>query len=201
MANDPSSDTTAFTWSLSLTSLVYLGPKLPQNIEASVTDNAVIFQFHGGYFVPADNFRCKPNLNKYLYMSISTSEVKDSYNVEKLRNLRGMMQKLKKQSDSVNNLRDRIASGVVTPKYPQTALNRLLQPRRLSKEKRAQILQVRKELEDVKFRTKLLEHERVRKMGEIRALNQKHSDIVEDNQDQGLLILLSLNEHLNFVIL
>lgn len=98
------------------------------------------------------------------------------------------MQALKQQTESVQALRERIASGdeVRSPKYKQTSLNRLLQPKKISREKKAEILRIRKELEVAKFRTKLLEQERVRKMGELRTLNQLRESIMEENQDHGM---------------
>lgn len=98
------------------------------------------------------------------------------------------MQALKQQSDSVQVLREKIASGdsVQMPRYSQSSLNRLLQPKKVNIEKKVEILRVRKELEIAKFRAKLLEQERVRKMSEVRTLNQLHLDITEQNQDHGL---------------
>lgn len=98
------------------------------------------------------------------------------------------MQALKQQTDSVQNLRERLASGesLSVPKYPQSSLNRLLQPKKVTREKKAEILRIRKDLEVAKFRTKLLDQERVRKMGEIRTLNQCHTDLMEENQDHGI---------------
>lgn len=127
-------------------------------------------------------------------MSLNASEVKNSYTVNKLSNLRSKMQALKQQTESVQALRIRIATGddFYTPKYPQTTLSRLLQPRRVNKEKKMEILRIRKELELAKFRTKLLEQERARKMAEIRVLNQLHNNIAEENQDHGLCIIKTL---------
>lgn len=178
---------TLFTWNISFTGLSYIGPKLPATLETILEANSLIFRFHGGYFTPVRCFLVTPDLKRYLYMNINISEIKSSYTVNKLTSLRSKMQALKQQTESVQTLRARIASGdnFHIPKYPQTTLNRLLQPRRVNKEKKAEIMKTRKELEIAKFRTKLLEHERVRKMGEIRTLNQQHTNISEENQDHG----------------
>lgn len=180
-------DVTFFTWGISFTGLAYIGPKLPTNLETILKENSLIFHFHGGYFAPVHCFVTIPDLKRYLNMSMNGSEVKSSYTVNKLTSLRSKMQALKQQMESVQALRVRIASGddFYTPKYPQTTLNRLLQPRKVNREKKAEIMRIRKELEMAKFRTKLLEQERARKMGEIRVLNQLHSNIVEENQDHG----------------
>ncbi|XP_011689944.1 PREDICTED: UV radiation resistance-associated gene protein-like [Wasmannia auropunctata] len=187
MPCDNTADVTLFTWGVSFTGLAYIGPKLPPNLETILKENSLIFYFHGGYFTPAYCFTAALDSKRYLYMTMTASEVKNSYTVNKLSSLRSKMQALKQQTESVQALRVRIASGddFHTPKYPQTTLNRLLQPRRVNREKKLEIMKIRKELEMAKFRTKLLEQERARKMGEIRVLNQLHTNIVEENQDQG----------------
>ncbi|XP_012059407.1 PREDICTED: UV radiation resistance-associated gene protein [Atta cephalotes] len=187
MPCDNTVDVTLFTCGISFTGLTYIGPKLPSNLETILKENSLIFHFHGGYFTPAYCFIAAPDLKRYLYMTINVSEVKNSYTVNKLSSLRSKMQALKQQTESVQALRIRIASGndFHTPKYPQTTLNRLLQPRRVNREKKLEIMRIRKELEMAKFRTKLLEQERSRKMGEIRVLNQLHTNMTEENQDLG----------------
>ncbi|XP_015171627.1 PREDICTED: UV radiation resistance associated protein isoform X1 [Polistes dominula] len=181
------SDIIVFTWGISFTGLAYIGPKLPNNMEKILKENSIIFYFNGGFFTPAYCFITTPELKRYLRISVNTSEVKDSYTVNKLTSLRSKMQALKQQTNSVEALRKRIASGdnFQTPKYPQSSLNRLFQPRTVNREKKAEILKIRKELEMAKFRTKLLEQERARKMGELRVLNQLHATITEENQDHG----------------
>ncbi|XP_012530702.2 UV radiation resistance-associated protein isoform X2 [Monomorium pharaonis] len=185
MPCDKTADVTLFTWGISFTGLAYIGPKLPSNLEGILKENSLIFHFHGGYFTPSYCFTTAPDSKRYIYMSINMSEVKNSYTVNKLSSLRSKMQALKQQMESVQALRVRIASGddFHTPKYPQTTLSRLLQPRRVNREKKLEIMKIRKELEMAKFRTKLLEQERARKMGEIRVLNQSRINIVKENQD------------------
>ena len=180
-------DVTVFTWGISFTGLAYIGPKLPNNLDNVLKHNSLIFQFHGGFFTPVFCFVETPELKRYLHIKVNTSEIRDTYTVSKLSSLRNKMQALKQQTESVQALRMRIASGenFHTPKYPQSSLNRLFQPRKVNREKKAEILKIRKELEMARFRTKLLEQERARKMGELRALNQMHSNILEENQDYG----------------
>lgn len=188
ITDDVSTDVTAFTWVVSFTGLVYIGPKLPNNIETILKEDSLIFHFHGGFFTPVYCFAETSDLKRYLHIKVNTSEIKDSYTVSKLSSLKNKMQALRQQMESVQALRVRIASGdsFHTPKYPQSSLNRLFQPRKVNREKKAEILKMRKELEMAKFRTKLLEQERARKMGELRVLNQMHSNIMEENQDYGM---------------
>ncbi|XP_074098660.1 UV-resistance associated gene [Cotesia typhae] len=190
VANDPTTDVTVFTWGISFTGLVYMGPKLSNNLESMLRHNSLIFHLYGGFFVPSYCLFHPPEFRRYLYMSVNNSEICDSYTVGKLSNLRSLMQSLKQRTESAQTLRDRIASGEsLEPKFKQTTLSRLLQPKRMSKEKKAEILKIRKELEIAKFRTKLLEQERIRKAGELRALNQRHLSIMEENQDLGSLLM------------
>lgn len=180
-------DITLFTWGISFTGLEYIGTKLPNKLETVLLDNSLLFKIQGGYFAPAFCFINQPQLKRYIHINVNSNEIRDSYSVNKLRSLRSKMQALKQQSDSVQALREKIASGesVQTPKYPQTTLNRLLQPKRINKEKKLEIMNIRKELEMAKFRARLLEQERMRKMGQVRALNQTYLDITEENQDHG----------------
>lgn len=177
-----------FTWGTSFTGLTYIGSKLPNNLETILHDNSLIFHLHGGFFAPPFCLVTSSDSKRFLVMGVNASEVRDSYTVSKLSSLRSKMQALKQQTDSVQNLRERLASGesLSVPKYPQSSLNRLLQPKKVNREKKAEVLRIRKDLEVAKFRTKLLEQERVRKMGEIRNLNQCHSDLMEENQDHGM---------------
>ncbi|XP_015108711.1 UV radiation resistance associated protein [Diachasma alloeum] len=188
---DPTTDVTVFTWGISFTGLVYMGPKLSNNLEPMLRPNSLIFHLYGGFFVPSYCLLHPPEFRRYLYMSVSNSEIRESYTVSKLTSLRRKMLLLKQQTEATEALRERIASGdgVQSPKFKQTTLNRLLQPKRISKEKRAEILKMRKELEVAKFRTKLLEQERLRKMGELRGLNQLHLTVMEENQDHGSLLM------------
>ncbi|XP_014213895.1 UV radiation resistance-associated gene protein [Copidosoma floridanum] len=188
---NPQSDLTIFTWGISFTGLAYIGPKLPANLEKILLSCSLIFHLHGGYFVPPFCLITSPDVKKFLVMGISASEVRNSYTVSKLSSLRNKMQALKQQTDSVQSLKEKIASGesLNVPKYPQSTLNRLLQPKRISREKKAEILRIRKDLEVAKFRTKLLEHERVKKMGELKSLNQSHSQLMEQNQERGFKLM------------
>lgn len=191
IVDNVTTDLTIFTWGISFTGLAYIGPKLPNNLEAILKENSLIFQFHGGYFTPIYCFVEIPELKRYLRVKVNTSEIRDSYTVSKLSSLRNKMQALKQQTESVQTLRMQIASGdnFHTSKYSQSSLNRLFQPRKVNREKKAEILKIRKELEVAKFRTKLLEQERARKMGELRVLNQIHSNIMEENQDYGSTLM------------
>lgn len=187
IAEGVATDVTVFTWGVSFTGLAYIGPKLPNNLDVVLKENSLVFQFPGGFFAPLYCFVETPDLKRYLGIKINVSEIRDSYTVSKLSSLRNKMQALKQQTESVQALRTRIASGdnFYAPKYPQSSLNRLFQPRKVNREKKAEILKIKKELEMAKFRTKLLEQERAKKMGELRMLNQMHSNIVEKNEDYG----------------
>ncbi|KAJ8681517.1 hypothetical protein QAD02_017309 [Eretmocerus hayati] len=181
------SDTVVFAWGISLTGLSYIGPKLPNNLKTILRDNSLIFHIHGGYYAPPFCFTIDPDYKRYLVMAINATEVRDSYSVSKLSNLRSKMQALKQQTDAAASLKERIASGntVSFPKYQQSTLSRLYQPQIVNQEKKFEIQRIRKDLEIAKFRAKLLEQERVRKMTEVRLLNQSHIDISEANTDHG----------------
>ncbi|XP_012260852.2 uncharacterized protein LOC105688841 [Athalia rosae] len=185
---DTTTDVVIQAHGLSLTGLVYLGTKLPSNLEDLLKDKSLIFYLQGGYFVPPCCCASPPELKKYLSVSVQATDVRDSYTVNKLCSLKSKMQALRQQSDSARALREQIAQGYETQMqvvYPRSTLNRLLQPKQASKEKKAASLRIRKELEVARFRTKLLDQERIRKAGEIRVLGQLHAGIVEENEDHG----------------
>ncbi|XP_046490380.1 UV radiation resistance-associated gene protein isoform X1 [Neodiprion pinetum] len=181
-------DVTILACGLSLTGLVYLGTKLPSNLDSCMKDNSLIFHLQGGYFTPPCCCLNPPELKRYIAISVQAADVRDSYTVNKLCSLRSKMQALKQQSEAARALRDRIALGYESQNqvvYPQSTLNRLLQPKQANRKKRAESLRIRKELEVARFRTKLLDQERIKKVGEIRTLNQVHTSIAEENQDHG----------------
>ena len=190
-AGDSSVDVTMFTWSICFTGLSYIGPTLPNTVEDILHENSLIFKIHGGFFAPDFCFVKQPGLKRYTYISVNVSEVKYSYSENKLRSLQSKMHALKQQSDSVQTLRNKITCGKSEQvlMYARTSWDRLMRPRKAAKEKKVEISRMRKELEIVKFRTKLLEQERIRKMSEVRELNQLHSNIMENNQDHGLYFL------------
>ena len=187
--DDTKADETLFIWGISLTGLAYIGPKMPSTLASILNDNSLIFHLHGGFFAPPFCFKTLPEAKRYLSIKINASEVRDSYTVSKLSTLRRGMKVLKQQTDAVKNLREKIASGesLTVPKFPQTSLDRLFQPKKFNREKKADILKIRKDLEIAKFRARLLEQERVKKMAELRLLNQSHADMMEKNQDYGIL--------------
>lgn len=192
--DDPSTDVTIFTWGISFTGLVYMGPKLSSNnLESMLHNNSLIFHLHGGFFVPSYCLNNSPQFRRYLYMSVSNSEICQSYTVEQLIKLRNQMKYMKEISDNVQILKDKIATGENNEKiknYKQTKLNKLLlQPKIINKEKKIEILNIKKQLEIEKFRKKLLEQERIRKVSDIRKLNKLHLSMMEDNQDKGLLLM------------
>lgn len=181
-------DVTIMAGALSFTGLVYLGTKLPSNLDGVLRDNSLIFHLQGGYFVPPSCCVSPPELKRYIRVTVQATDVRDSYTVNKLCSLRSKMQALRQQSESARVLRERIALGYesqIQVVYPRSSLNRLLQPKQASREKKADSLRIRKELEVARFRTKLLDQERIRKVGEIRVLSQEHAGIVEENQDHG----------------
>lgn len=185
-------DTSVFAWSISFSGLIYLNAKLPNDLSTTLKSNSLVFHMNGGYFAPAFCHReLKPKqLERYVEQTVNLTEIRDSYTVSKLSSLRNKMQALKQQSESVQKLRERIMNGTEVQQrqaHPNTYLNRLLQPKRASREKQLEISSVKKRLEIARFRAKLLEEERARKMAEIRLLNQSHSTIAEENQDHGEL--------------
>lgn len=132
--NSESSDTVVLAWGISLTGLVYLGPKLSDIQPVSFKENSVIFQLNGGYFTSLHCIRTdlsKPlpfmeHLNlvgsedatkiaRSAALKCAKSDVRLSYNVKKLQRLHSLQQSIKNRALDAEDLRKKIRtkSGLV----------------------------------------------------------------------------------------
>lgn len=145
-----------------------------------------------------------------LVIKVSLGETKKSYCVEKLRKLQSLQISIKHKSFDVELIKNKInqISGLCTldsadsPDSPSpstssntggrytsqlltmTSLNKMLQEKP-TKVQRKEIVRIRKEIEDVKFKVKLLSQERDRKQIHIRQLKQKYAKFCDDNEELG----------------
>ncbi|KAI4471451.1 uv radiation resistance-associated protein [Holotrichia oblita] len=147
-----------------------------------------------------------------VYRTLATklppNETKKSYSAEKLRRLQSLQISIKSKFFDVELIKNKInqISGLCTldstdsPESPSpstssnsggrytsqlltmTSLNKMLQEKP-TKVQRKEIVRIRKEIEDVKFRVKLLSQERDRKQIHIRQLKQKYMKFCDDNDE------------------
>lgn len=147
-----------------------------------------------------------------LSIKIPLHQTKKSYSVEKLRRLQSLQISMKSKFFDVELIKNKInqISGLCTsdntdsPESPSpstssnsgtrytsqlltmTSLNKMLQEKP-TKVQRKEIVRIRKEIEDVKFRVKMLSQERDRKQIHIRQLKQKYMKFCDDNEEFGKL--------------
>lgn len=120
-------DVILITWGINLSGLVYLGNKLTDMQPNLFKENSVIMQLHGGYFSSLNCLRIETlnNLNKskyimcknddykivkYICQKFLMNEIKNSYNMEKLRKLHSLQIRIKNRSLDVQLLRDEITA-------------------------------------------------------------------------------------------
>ncbi|XP_017777577.1 PREDICTED: UV radiation resistance-associated gene protein [Nicrophorus vespilloides] len=216
------------TWGINLSGLVYLGNKFGDIYPELFTENTVILHLRGGYFTSINCVRCdvaRPlpfidHLNvvstedsMYIYKIASdknqSSDVKNTYNLSKLRKLRSLQISIRNKSLEVQALKDKIdfkcqggsenernckesTSKTKTDsnvRYaPQlltmTSLNKMLheKPTRLQ---RLEMQRLQKEIEVSKLRTKMLSQERDRKQAEIRRMKSKYRGMQDENSEKS----------------
>jgi hypothetical protein len=101
--------------------------------------------------------------------------------------LHTIQQAIKKQKLAAQNLREKISVGGYTANGSQenTVLRRLLNKTHPKVPERQELLRVKKEVELVRFRVSMLNHEKSRKQAELQQLEKTKSALVETNQDRG----------------
>ncbi|KRT86673.1 hypothetical protein AMK59_135, partial [Oryctes borbonicus] len=143
-----------------------------------------------------------------LTIKLPRSETKKSYCAEKLRRLQSLQISIKNKLFDVELIKNKInhISGLCmldhtdSPESPSpstssnsgsrytsqlltmTSLNKMLQEKP-TKVQRKEIVRIKKEIEDVKFKVKLLSQERDRKQIYIRQLKQKYMKFCDDNEE------------------
>ncbi|XP_018564038.1 uncharacterized protein LOC108905583 [Anoplophora glabripennis] len=154
--------------------------------------------------------------NKVIYRRIAIKspqcEIQDSYSLNKLRRLHSLQVEIKKKSIEVQNVRDKInvqtctdfsaneslhesipSSSSCSIRYaPQlltmNSLNRMLQEKP-TKVQKQEMTRINKEIELEKFRIRLLSQEKDKKNVIIRQLKQKHSGIIEENEERNFNLM------------
>lgn len=145
-----------------------------------------------------------------LAIRVPLKDAKKSYCAEKLRRLQSLQISIKNKAFDVDLIKNKInqISGLCTfestdsPESPSpsasfnlgskytsqlltmTSLNKMLHEKP-TKVQRKEIVRIRKEIEDVRFKVKLLSQERDRKQVFIRQLKQKCTKYCDDNEELG----------------
>ncbi|XP_063910732.1 UV radiation resistance-associated gene protein [Zophobas morio] len=228
---DDTSDTIISTWGVNLSGLVYLGNKIADIQPAFFNPNSVIFNIRGGFFTSRHvlNEECsKPppfidSLNvmevggckqifKKTSVQVPKSEVRSSYNIDKLRKLHSLQVTIKNKSLDVQGVREKIElkCGINAPEEqsspevpcnsspsnvryaPQLltmkSVNKMLE-QKPTKMQRKEMEKLRNEIELEQFKSKLLSQERDKKSALIRRFKNKLKDLVDTNEKKNLELM------------
>ncbi|RZC33793.1 sporulation-specific protein 15 [Asbolus verrucosus] len=225
-------DTIISTWGINLSGLVYLGNKIAEIQPAFFNPNTVIFNIRGGFFtshhvINRDSARPPPfidNLNlkmtddgnKQIFRktSIQTlkSEVRSSYNINKLRKLHSLQVTIRNKSLDVQVVREKIEvkcgmHNLEKQSLPETphssspsniryapqlltmkSVNKMLEEKPTIMQKK-EMIKMRNEIEVEQFKSKLLSQERDKKSALIRRLKNKFKDLVDKNEEKNLELM------------
>ncbi|KAL1123920.1 hypothetical protein AAG570_001690 [Ranatra chinensis] len=191
-------------WGVHLSGLVYVGGRLLCADPSLLGPNTLVFHMHGGYFTAPHCFlQPHPATPRTLTVQLPASQVKPSYTLKLLLRLHRMQLVIKKQAASAKALRDRICEGTSCGTGDAggsgggsssgggtggLTLRRLLQgsggAAKKSPEMRRRLLDVRRQIELVRFRVNLLTQEKDRAQGALRKLTAAKDVLAEDNQDK-----------------
>ncbi|KAK4873183.1 hypothetical protein RN001_015212 [Aquatica leii] len=174
------------------------------------TDLQKPLQFIDNLNVSSDEFKTK--VFRCTSLKVIKNEMKPSYNVSKLQKLHLLQLNIKNQSLDVQKLRDNIiskcglcnadevkrsASCNEVPRrqhssqlLTMTTLNKMLQwQEKPTIEQRQRIINVCKQIEIAKFRTRLLSQERDKQSAHLRQLKVNYSTLVDENEERGYLLM------------
>lgn len=189
---DEDDDDVITVWGVYFSGLVYIGPRLTCTDATSLSVNAIILHMHGGYFTAPHCFiNPHPVTPRTLSIQLPTVQVKPSYTVKLLLRLQSLQHAIKKETEATSALREQISLGMFT--YPNESssssrgsatLRKLLSKQAPPKAHPHEILAVKKEIEMVKFKVKLLGEQRdILQLAVQKKLTEKNN-ILEKNQDR-----------------
>nr|XP_015834214.1 PREDICTED: UV radiation resistance-associated gene protein isoform X2 [Tribolium castaneum] len=225
-----SPDTIVSTWGVNLSGLIYLGSKIAEIQPAFFHPNTVIFSIRGGFFtsrhaVNEEAPKKPPFLgninvidvggNKQIFrktaVQTAKSEVRGSYNINKLRKLHSLQVTIKNKGLDVQVVREKIevkcgtnSTETNSPESTQISspsniryapqlltmksVNKMLE-QKPTKMQRKEMEKMRNEIEIEKFRSKLLSQERDKKSALIRRFKNKLKELVELNEKTNMELM------------
>ncbi|XP_044254871.1 LOW QUALITY PROTEIN: UV radiation resistance-associated protein [Tribolium madens] len=223
-------DTIVTTWGVNLSGLIYLGSKLAEIQPAFFHPKTVIFYIRGGFFtsrhaVNDEDHKKPPFLNniniidvggnkqifKKTAVQTAKSEVRSSYNINKLRKLHSLQVTIKNKGLDVQVVREKIevkcGTNSTETNFPEStqisspnniryapqlltmkSVNKMLE-QKPTKMQRKEMEKMRNEIEIEKFRSKLLSQERDKKSVLIRRFKNKLKELVDLNEKTNIELM------------
>ncbi|XP_073986915.1 UV-resistance associated gene isoform X3 [Rhodnius prolixus] len=189
------SDRVITSWGLYFSGLVYIGTRLVGTDLSVLGPNTFVFHMHGGYFTGQHCFLDgNPVVTpRTLTIQLDASQVKPSYSVGLLCRLHSLQQTVRKRSAAATVLKEQIMagcldnqhfSGTATNKGRESlALRRLMSKPAQVRPQPKEILEVRKEIELLKFRLQLLSQEKERCEQTVQQLFKKKDQLSNENKE------------------
>ncbi|BES88757.1 UV radiation resistance associated [Nesidiocoris tenuis] len=188
------SDQVVTVWGVYFSGLVYIGPRLLCTDPAALGDNSLVFHMHGGYFTAPHCFVDPvPATPRTLTIQLNATDVKPSYSVSLLRRLQELQQAIKKQTIATNSLQEQISAGCFTDGNRDSSrkgrgssvLRRLLSKPEAPKAHPQQIADVKRRIEQVKFRLQLLNEEKDREEHAVQKIISERDELREKNSEKS----------------
>nr|BAN21317.1 hypothetical protein [Riptortus pedestris] len=189
---DEDDDDVITVWGVYFSGLVYIGPRLICTDASSLSANSIVLHMHGGYFTAPHCFiNPHPVTPRTLSIQLPAVQVKPSYAVKLLLRLQSLQHAIKKESEATSVLREQISMGMFASSNENTnssrgsaTLRKLLSRQGPPKAHPHQILAVKKEIEMIKFKVKVLGEQRdILQTAVQKKLNEKNI-LLEKNQDK-----------------
>ncbi|CAB0002142.1 unnamed protein product [Nesidiocoris tenuis] len=203
------SDQVVTVWGVYFSGLVYIGPRLLCTDPAALGDNSLVFHMHGGYFTAPHCFVDPvPATPRTLTIQLNATDVKPSYSVSLLRRLQELQQAIKKQTIATNSLQEQISAGCFTDGNRDSSrkgrgssvLRRLLSKPEAPKAHPQQIADVKRRIEQVKFRLQLLNEEKDREEHAVQKIISERDELREKNSEKSNATIYGMDVQLVFII-
>uniref|UniRef100_A0A8D8S0W8 UV radiation resistance associated protein n=1 Tax=Cacopsylla melanoneura TaxID=428564 RepID=A0A8D8S0W8_9HEMI len=166
--------------------LVYIGPRLLQTDPVLFKGNSLIFFMHGGYFTCPNNFlNEQPEYARITNISLKPKQVRSSYTINMLSKLHYLQQEIKRQSAECDFVREKIAEGGnPSDKFANSSATlRKLLSKNKPKPSLEQLTNVKKLIEDARFRVGLLKQEKIKMEGQVEerhVIRDRDKDLIND---------------------
>ncbi|XP_014286983.1 UV radiation resistance-associated protein [Halyomorpha halys] len=185
-------DSVITVWGIYFSGLVYIGPRLSCTDSSSFYPNSLILHMHGGYFTAPHCFlNPHPVTPRTLSIQLDAINVKPSYSVDLLLRLQSLQHSIKKESHETSVLQHQISEGLFASTHQNpgntrgsATLRKLLSKKTPPKADPGQILAVKRELEMVRFKVKLLTEQRDLVQLALQKRLAERNSLLEKNQDR-----------------
>lgn len=185
-------DSVITVWGIYFSGLVYIGPRLSCTDSSSFSPNSLILHMHGGYFTAPHCFlNPHPVTPRTLSIQLDAINVKPSYTIDLLLRLQSLQHSIKKESLATSVLQQQISEGLFAFTYQNSdntrgsaTLRKLLSKKSPPKADPGEVLAVKRELEMVRFKVKLLTEQKDLVQLTLQKRLTERNNLLEKNQDR-----------------